>query len=83
MPRTREDIDLSGDWYKTLIKERFLLANDGSNDKITVFASDSMMLELCDSVTIYMAGTFKTCPKLFYQLFTINVFVHGKHFPCV
>ena len=41
-----------------------------------------MLRELCDSDVIYMDGTFKTCQRLFYQLFIINVFVHEQQFSC-
>ena len=32
---------------------------------------------------IYVDGTFEICPRLFYQVFTINAFVHGQQFPLV
>ena len=28
-----------------------------------------------------MDGTFQTCPRLFYQIFTIHTFKNGKQFP--
>ena len=30
-----------------------------------------------------MDGTFQTCPRLFYQIFTIHAFKNGKQFPLV
>ncbi len=34
-------------------------------------------------LTTYTDGTFKTCPRLFYQIFTIHAFFHGQQFPLV
>ena len=80
MPRARENIELSADWCQTLNGERFLLVDDGTTEKLIIFASDDMIKELCNSDTIYMDGTFKTCPRLFNRLFTINLFVHEQQF---
>lgn len=33
--------------------------------------------------TIYVDGTFKYCPKLFYQLFTIHGLSNGYYIPLV
>ena len=81
MPRNQENITLLGDWCNTLSGERFLLADDGTTEKLIIFASDDMISQLCNSDVIYMDGNFKTCPRLFYQLFTKNVFVHEQQFP--
>ena len=41
------------------------------------------LLKLSELDTIYVDGTFFTCPSLFRQLFTINGFVDGQQFPLV
>ena len=38
---------------------------------------------LATSETIHVDGTFEICPRLLYQVFTINTFVHGQQFPLV
>ena len=38
---------------------------------------------LRDSPDWHVDGTFKVCPTLFYQLFTIHAVVHGQMVPCV
>ena len=61
--------------------ERFLLAEDGDVDKIIVYASDESLRLLAEADDIYIDGTFRTCPRLFYQIFTIHAFFHGQQFP--
>ena len=42
------------------------------------------MLERLSEVSVwYMYGTFKACPSLFYQLFTLNSFCQDQQFPAV
>ena len=63
-----------------------LLADSGENhpERITIFATNKNLEILCNSDCIYLDGTLKLCPDLFYQLFTIHAFVEGKiQFPCV
>lgn len=38
---------------------------------------------LCDSSTIYVDGTFKSCPKYFLQIFTIYAVVNELYVPLV
>ena len=48
-----------------------------------VFGTQENLLKLSELDTIYVDGTFSTCPSLFRQLFTINGFVGGQQFPLV
>lgn len=73
LPTTRQTIQLEDKWTETLNHERFLLADD-ADQHIIIFATDQMLHRLTAS-TIYMDGTFKACPKLFYQLFSIHIFI--------
>ena len=82
LPTERAQVHFSGEWTKTASGESFLLAEDGSgDDKIVVFATDTNIKILCEADTIYVDGTFQTCPKLFYQIFTIHAFKQGKQHP--
>ena len=47
------------------------------------FATTESLHLLVTAEAIYIDGTFEICPRLFYQVFTINVFVHGQQFPLV
>lgn len=80
---TRQTIQLEGKWTETLNHEQFLLADDGDADQhIIIFATDQILHRLTAS-TIYMDGTFKACPKLLYQLFSIHIFIEGVQFPAL
>ena len=83
LPKTRAEIDLTGDWVNTLSGERFLLQNESSSNRILIFSTDAMLYLLCDLDAIYVDGTFQVCPSMFIQLFTIIAFVHGQQFPLV
>ena len=50
-----------GDWCKS----------DGS-DRISIFSTSRFFNFLCESEIWLVDGTFKTCPKLFYQLLIIH-----------
>ena len=64
----------------------FLLHDTGKDDKerILIFGQRSL-LELMESLdTLWLAdGTFKICPEIFFQLFTIHITVNGYNPPCV
>ena len=85
LPQTIQDITFGGDWTRTIQGEDMLLADSGENDpeRIIIFATKKDLEILCNSNCIYLDGTFKSCPDLFYQLFTLHAFVEGKQFPFV
>ena len=73
-----------GEWAKTASGEEFLLAEDGADvDKIIVFGTQENLKILCEVDTVYVDGTFQTCPHLFYQIFSLHGFKNGKQFPLV
>ena len=81
LPKTHAEVDLSGDWLNTPSESRFLLQNDGIDDRILIFATNDMLQRLCELKTIYVDGTFQVCPAIFTQLFTINGFINSRQFP--
>ena len=85
LPQTIQDITFGGDWTRTIQGEDMLLADSGENDpeRIIIIATKKNLEILCNSDCIYLDGTFKSCPDLFYQLFTLHAFVEGKQFPFV
>ena len=48
-----------------------------------VFGTKENLRLLCEVDTIYVDGTFRTCPTLFYQIFSLHGFKNGKQFPLV
>ena len=57
----------------------------GRNDQncLVAFATVGNLEKLCGAETIYIDGTFKASPQLFYQLFTVHAVYNGQHFPFV
>lgn len=77
LPKFQSEIDLSGEWAQSLDGEAFVVPSDRKD--MIIFATRSKLLALGRCETIYVDGTFKTCPRLFKQLFTI----HGLFGRCV
>ena len=84
LPTFLLDIDLQDEWTQTTADDRYLLINDGTYDRILVFATDNNLQLLAnnDNNTIYADGTFYTCPSLFAQLYTLHA-LDGEIFPLV
>ena len=74
LPANRGVLHLDGVWTQTLNGRPFVLAQDGGDDKIIIFATTNNISLLCRCSTILMDGTFKSSPRLFAQLYTI----HGR-----
>lgn len=53
------------------------------NDRILIFGTPEGLDMVAGSNTIMLDGTFKVCPSLFFQLFTIHAVRDGWVFPCV
>jgi len=67
---------------KTNIGEPFLFNNDRDNF-IIGFSTTQNIKVLCDLNKFYVDGTFKSCPKHFYQLFTIHDPKNNVYLPLV
>ena len=50
---------------------------------ILMFATAVNLHHLSKADVCYGDGTFKVCPKLLYQLYTIHTEVHGQILPLV
>jgi hypothetical protein len=81
LPKNRQDIRLDGEWTQTSTGQRFLLIDEGDDQRFLVFATDSNLQNLCAARTVYGDGTFYTCPDQFYQLYTWHTFVDGHMYP--
>ncbi|KAE9542890.1 hypothetical protein AGLY_002801, partial [Aphis glycines] len=66
----------------TNTNESFLLVND-NNCGIVWFSTKSNLEVLCGINTIFVDGTFRSCPNFFYQLFTIHDLVEESYIPLV
>jgi hypothetical protein len=85
-PRYRRDIPaLPVQYQQTLNGEQFLVFDSGVGDdnRLIIFASQMCLRLLAGSDNWFCDGTFKVCPDVFYQLYTIHALVNGRVFPCV
>ena len=51
--------------------------------RILIFATDSSLMMLCDSNTVFGDETFNSCPGRFYQLYTLHGYVEDTSYPLV
>lgn len=84
LPTTRAEVHFDGEWVVTFRGAPFLLAEDGAgDDKVVIFATAENLQRLAVADTIFVDGTFGTCPQLFYQIFTLHATVNGRHVPLI
>ena len=70
---TLEDLNIQGNHLEEV----------NSAEIILMFATAANLHHLGKADVWYGDGTFKVCPKLFYQLYTIHAEVHGQILPLV
>ena len=65
--------------------DQFLIFDSSINDhqRIFIYASQLSLRLLREATDWYADGTFKICPELFYQLYTIHGQKNGQIFPSV
>ena len=54
-----------------------------SGEGVCMFSTNANLTLITEAPSLYMDESFQICPCLFYQVFTIPVFKHGKQFPLV
>ena len=84
IPHDIEDVSVEGEWEQTWSGHQFKCHQD--NDwGILIFATDSNFKILRRCETIYIDGTFKTCPKpyMYMQFVSIHGIHHGHVLPLV
>lgn len=64
--------------------DQFLLFDSGVGDaeRILLFSSQQGLQFLSNSQHWYADGTFKVCPEVFYQVYTVHAQRGGRIFPC-
>ena len=83
MPQSRAEVTLTGDWANMLGGQPFVLAESGAEEKIILLGTQSNLHHLAEAECLYVDGTFKTCPRLFYQIFSIHIIKYSQTFPMV
>lgn len=72
-PQSWDEIVIPQELQKTASTEDFVLdCSEVGSDFLIILTTLGSMRRLCSSPIIIMDGTFKVCPKLFRQLYTIH-----------
>ena len=84
-PLNRQAIPILPNNYQvTSTGDQFLAYDSGVGDanRILIFASPQSIRLLGRSSHWFADGTFKVCPELFFQLYTVHAHDNGRIFPC-
>ena len=73
------------EYQQTSVGQRFLLFDSrvDVNDRIIVFGMDQALQLHSNSDNWFGDGTFKVCPEVFFQLYTIHAKLAGRVLPCI
>ena len=82
LPKTRQEINLEGEWTRTEGGDVFLRRVEG-REPILLFTTDRNLELLCEADVVFSDGTFSTAPKLFDQLYTFHAESQGHMLPLV
>ena len=81
-PQTIDDVDIVGEWTTTWAGRPFLSHID--NDwGVCAFSTDKNYHRLLKCDTIFIDGTFNSCPPSYEQFVTIHGLYHGKVLPFI
>jgi hypothetical protein len=72
-------------YQQTLNGEQFLLFDSGVGDanRILIFSTHQAIQLMATSEHWFGDGTFKVCPEIFFQLYTLHVKIDQRIIPCV
>ncbi|CAM4840208.1 unnamed protein product [Rotaria magnacalcarata] len=82
---TTQLFDIPESYSKTLNKNEFLITDKmvTRRQRILLFSTSEQLKMLFAAETIFMDGTFSTCPSMFDQVYTIHAIKYDLSFPCV
>ena len=85
LPRKEDLSVLPHEYQMTGTGERFLLFDSGEGDinRMFIFATNYGIDMLANSSQWFGDDTFKLCPHIFSQMYTIHVLVNHEVLPCV
>lgn len=63
--------------------ENMLLVNDATTGIIMYSSRSNLEFISEDNVEVFGDGTFKYCPRFFYQLYTLHGYKNGRYVPCI
>ena len=71
--------------WQTQYGERFLFFDSGvgNENHLILFGAEHAIGYLRDFWHWFADGTFKVCPNLFFQVYTVHALDNGRSFPCI
>ena len=82
IPKNPRRFTIPRKWRQTITKTNFLLKHD-KDIGVAVFATEKTTKTLSECSAILCDGTFKSCPRPFYQLFTIHGLKINRKIPLI
>ncbi|CAF1068910.1 unnamed protein product, partial [Brachionus calyciflorus] len=83
LPKIKSDISLTFDRFKLISSyKNFILYDTNDTDRIITFASKLQIEILSKSTRWHIDGTFKSCPNLYKQLFTVHALFEKEMYLC-
>lgn len=85
LPKTREEVHhaLNSMTTTTTKGEDFILENNPESGMVIISCTTNLAFLANTAEEIFVDGTFKSCPKFFYQLYTIHGLCNGHYIPLV
>ena len=86
IPLHRQDIPVIPQTYQlTNGGAQFHLFDSGAEDenRILIFSTQEAIQLLARNEHWFMDGTFKLCPQIFHQIYTIHTLINNPVFPCL
>ena len=86
IPANREDVpELPLQYQRSYANEQFLIFDSGQGDadRIFIFGTNQSLQLLSQSQNWFGDGTFKVCPQIFFQIYTIHAHINGRILRCI
>ena len=85
LPKSREDVHAALESMATVTskEEEFVQVNNIKTGIVTLSCLSNLEFLVNSVEEIFIDGTFKSCPKYFYQLYTIHGLRNGHFIPLV
>ena len=80
IPHDIDEVNIEGEWRETWNGDRFFRQKDGNWGNL-IFATKANLKILEKCTTVYIDGTFKTCPGPYAQFVTIHGLYRGRVLP--
>lgn len=82
-PSNLNELIIPDPYTRTFNNELFLQLDNREANRTIIFATDRNLCLLRTNLNWFCDGTFKVCPNLFHQLYTVNIIINGSMIPII